>query len=160
VNLRLVLRRALWTALTLGVIAAVGVALLFSGSTVTCVEEAPATGPALRCAFEVAAPRERVWAAFATVDQPRPYYFDAVLQGELRPGGRWRFVTDDLSRLLAEGEILAFEPPRHFAQTFAAADLDEPPSRIAVELEAVPGGSKPVSCRGGRVSTPRSSSRR
>ena len=42
---------------------------------------------------------------------PRPYYFDAVLQARLEPGGRWRFVTDDQARLLAGGEVLAIDPP-------------------------------------------------
>ena len=109
-----------------------------------CVEDGGDAGPALRCAFEVAAGREAVWAAFVATGEPRPYYFDAVLQADLRPGGRWRFVTDDLQRLLAGGEILALERPRRFAQTFAAADLEEPPSRITVELEEIPRGTSVV----------------
>lgn len=121
-----------------------GALALFSGSTVACAEQGGDAGPALRCAFEVAADREAVWAGFVATGEPRPYYFDAVLQAELRPGGRWRFVTDDLQRLLAGGEILVLEPPRRFAQTFAAADLDDAPSRITVELEAVPGGTRVV----------------
>ena len=50
-------------------------------------------------------------------------------------------MTDDLERLLAGGEILTIEPPRRFAHTFAAADLDDPPSRIAVTLTAIPSGT-------------------
>ena len=119
-----------------------GGVLLFTGSTVHCAEEPAEEGPALRCAFAVAAAPEAVWKAFVGTDEPQPYYFDAVLQAELRPGGRWRFVTDDLRRLLASGEILELEPPRRLAQTFAAADLDDPPSRITVELEAVGGGTR------------------
>ncbi|MEM7582226.1 MAG: SRPBCC domain-containing protein [Acidobacteriota bacterium] len=122
----------------------VGNLWLFSGSTVRCVEIDGDSGPALRCAFDVAAPPETVWQALARTDAPRPYYFDAVLQAELRPGGRWRFVTDDLERLLAGGEILALDPPRRFEQTFRAADLDDPSSRIVVELSAVDGGSRVV----------------
>ena len=53
---------------------------------------------------------------------------------ELTPGGRWRFVTDDLERLLASGEVLVVDPPYRFEQSFEAADLDDPPSRITVEL--------------------------
>ncbi|HVR30471.1 MAG TPA: SRPBCC domain-containing protein [Thermoanaerobaculia bacterium] len=125
-----------------GVLVVAGGAFLFTGSTVGCEEVAAAGKPALRCAFVVAAAPEVVWDAFVGTGEPRPYYFDAVLQADLRPRGRWRFVTDDLRRLLAGGEILAFEPPHHFAQTFAAADLDDPPSRITVTLAAVPEGTR------------------
>jgi len=144
VVLRPVFRWLLWTAVAAVVVAVAGAVALFSGSTVACDEQGGDAGPALRCAFQVAADREAVWAGFVSTGEPRPYYFDAVLQADLRPGGRWRFVTDDLQRLLAGGEILVLEPPRRFAQTFAAADLDDAPSRITVELEAVPGGTSVV----------------
>ena len=51
---------------------------------------------------------------------------------ELTPGGRWRFVTDDLERLLASGEVLVVDPPYRFEQSFEAADLDDPPSKAMV----------------------------
>jgi uncharacterized protein YndB with AHSA1/START domain len=119
-----------------------GGAFLFSGSEVTCAEIGTEDGPGLRCAFEIGTEPEEVWRAFTGTGEPRPYYFDAVLQADLRPGGRWRFVTDDLERLLAGGEVLAAEPPRRFVHTFAAADLDDPASRIAVVLEPTPGGTR------------------
>ena len=139
-----VFRRVVWATVAVAVAALAGAVALFSGSTVACAEQGGDAGLALRCAFEVAADREAVWAGFVATGEPRPYYFDAVLQADLRPGGRWRFVTDDLERLLAGGEIVALEPPCRFAQTFAAADLDDAPSRITVELEAVPGGTSVV----------------
>jgi uncharacterized protein YndB with AHSA1/START domain len=125
-----------------GVLVVAGGAFLFTGSTVGCEEVVAAGNPALHCAFVVAAAPEAVWDAFVGTGEPRPYYFDAVLQADLRPGGRWRFVTDDLRRLLAGGEILGYEPAHHFAQTFSAADLDDPPSRITVTLAAVPQGTR------------------
>jgi uncharacterized protein YndB with AHSA1/START domain len=120
-----------------------GVFLLFTGSTVECAEVADREGgPALRCAFDVAAPPVEVWQAFTTTEVSRPYYFNAVLQGDLRAGERWRFVTDDRERLLAFGEVLAVAPPHLFQQSFIAADLEDPPSRVTVEIEEVPGGSR------------------
>ena len=119
-----------------GAVILLGAVFLFSGSEVACDEiEVPGGGPALRCAFDVEATPQAVWDTFTRTDEPQPHYFDAVLQAEMHPGGRWRFVTDDLERLLADGEVLAVEPPRRFQQTFRAADLQEPPSRITVELE-------------------------
>lgn len=112
-----------WLGAVLGLAAVffIGVRLLFIGTEVACAQVAPGRdepGPQLRCAFQVAAPREAVWAAFTGTGEPRPYYFDAVLEAEMRPGGRWRFLTDDRERLLAGGEVLAIESPRRFEHTF------------------------------------------
>ena len=137
-------RRLLAVAAAIFLLAVAGAAFLFSGSVVECAEQPADAAPALRCAFAVAASPQAVWGAFTATGQPRPYYFDAVLQADLRPGGRWRFVTDDLERLLAGGEVLAVEPPVRFAQTFAAADLADPPSRITVELAPTAGGTRVV----------------
>jgi hypothetical protein len=73
---------------------------------------------------------------------PRSYYFDTVLQAELETGGRWRFVTEDRGRLLASGEIVELEPLARLELTFAAADLEDAPSRLAIGLEAVDGGTR------------------
>ena len=51
-------------------------------------------------------------------------------------------MTEDLERLLAGGEVLAVDPPYRFEQSFEAADLDDPPSRIAVTLEPTSGGTR------------------
>ena len=117
-------------------------AWLFGGSEVDCAGLGDDGGPLLRCVFEIAAPPEAVWRAFTRTDEPRHYYFDAVLQAEMRAKGRWRFVTDDLGRLLAGGEIVSLDPPRRIEQTFRAADLDDPPSRITVEIEPAPAGCR------------------
>jgi len=128
--------------LTLAGLIVLGGAFLFSGSEVGCEELEGGEGPAIRCEFEVAAPPGEVWTAFTGTEEPRPYYFDAILQAEMRPGGRWRFVTDDRERLLAGGEILEVDAPRRFAHTFVAADLDDPPSRITMTLEELSGGTR------------------
>lgn len=139
---RTVRRPFLWILVAVAAIFLLGGGLLFSGSQAACDEMWTSFGPGLRCALEVAAPPEEVWSAFTGTGEPRPYYFDAVLQADLRPGGRWRFVTDDLARLLAGGEVLVVERPRRFVHTFAAADLEDAPSRIAVELAVIPGGTR------------------
>ena len=138
------LRRLLWIAAAAAVALASGAIFLFSGSEVACGEENERSGPLLRCEFEVAAEPSAVWKAFTRTGRPQPHWFDAVLEAEMRPGGRWRFVTDNRERLLAGGEILAIEPQRRFAQSFLAADLDDPASRITVELTPTAGGTRVV----------------
>lgn len=138
---------ATWKRVLVGVLAFAAIAwgtltFLFSGSTVACKELSDESGPSLRCEFFVGAAPIDVWEAFTLTDEPRPYYFDAVLQAEMRPGGRWRFVTDNRERLLAGGEILTLESPRRFAHSFAAADLDDPPSVIRVDVMPAQNGTR------------------
>ncbi|MEM8960795.1 MAG: SRPBCC domain-containing protein [Acidobacteriota bacterium] len=136
-------RRLLLTGLGVALALPLGATWLFSGSQVRCEELPDPHGSSLlQCVFDVAASPETVWQTFTRTDVPNPHYFDAVLQAEMRPGGQWRFVTDDLERLLAEGEVLMLEPPKRFQQTFRAADLEDAPSRITIEIEAIASGSR------------------
>lgn len=133
---------ALWSALALLVLVLLGNLFLFTGSPVPCEVVDDYKGLRLECVFEVAAKPEAVWETLTRTDEPLPYYFDAILEAEMRPGGRWRFVTDDRARFLAGGEIVTLDSPRRFRQTFLAADLDDPASRLTVDLEAVDGGCR------------------
>lgn len=135
-------RRVLWVTVAAAGFSAFLAWFLFSGSVAGCERAGTAAAPELRCAFEVAAPRQEVWTAFVETEVPRSYYFDTVLQAELEAGGRWRFVTEDRGRLLASGEIGELEPPARLELTFAAADLDDAPSRLTIWLEAVDGGTR------------------
>lgn len=136
--------RLLRVGAAVAAVTVVGAVFLFSGSEVDCGEVADTAGPRLRCEFTTTVPPGEVWEAFTRTGRPQPHWFDAVLEAELHPGGRWRFVTDDRRRLLAGGEILELEPPRRFTQTFLAADLDDPASRIAVELTQIADGTRVV----------------
>ncbi len=131
-------------ALGLAGLLVLGVLFLFSATEVACSESEGTAESSLRCAFVVDAEPATVWEAFTRTGEPRAYYFDAVLEADMFPGGRWRFVTDDRERLLAGGQILALEPPRRFAQTFAAADLNDLPSRITVEIEELDAGCRVI----------------
>ena len=131
-----------WSATALAAITALGILFLVTGSAVECSETESSGAPGLRCEFNVGASSAVVWDAFTRTDTPRPHYFDAVLQAEMHSGGRWRFVTDNRERLLAGGEILEVDPPRRFVQSFLAADLDDPASRISVELTPSADGTR------------------
>jgi uncharacterized protein YndB with AHSA1/START domain len=140
-------RRLLWTVAVLGGSFVALAAFLFSGSEVSCDETSGEESGSvetvgLSCAFEVAASPDAVWAALTTTNRPLPYYFDAVLEAELRPGGRWRFVTEARDRLLASGTVVAVEPGSRLVQTFRAADLDEPASRIVIDLQPSSSGTR------------------
>ena len=137
---RWILRAVLLVTVGLVALVVLTTRFLFAGSEVVCSELADADGPSLRCEFTVGAPTPEVWEAFTLTGEPRPFYFDAILEAEIRAGGRWRFVTDNRERLLAGGTVLALEHERRFEQSFEAADLEDPPSRITVDLQPVPDG--------------------
>jgi len=119
-----------------------GAVFLFTGSRVQCEEIEDYRGLRLECVFDIAASTEVVWTSLTRTGEPLPYYFDAILEAEMRMGGRWRFLTDDRERLLAGGEITAVQPPSRFQQTFEAADLDDPASRITVDLHETDSGCR------------------
>jgi hypothetical protein len=107
---RLHWRFVLGAILGIAALLVLGAGYLFTGSEVTCAESEPNEDIQLRCSFVVVAAPEAVWEAFTRTGEPRAFYFDAVLEAEMRPGGSWRFVTDDRERLLAGGKILTLEP--------------------------------------------------
>ena len=136
------LRCALAIVLGVAAVLLAGSLLLFTGSQVSCEDLGEEVTPQLLCRFDVAAPRQAVWDALTRTGEPHPYYFDAVLEAEMLPGGRWRFLTDDRERLLADGTVVELAPPRRLQQTFRAADLDDAPSRVTIELEETAGGTR------------------
>ena len=71
------------------------------------------------------APRERVWKAFTDPDQiPRwwgPHGTTTrVVEMDLRPGGKWRFVSSapDRDDVAFYGEYLEVDPPNGYKSTF------------------------------------------
>ena len=126
-GVRLLVRLA-WIVAALVAAVVLVLLLLTTGTAVECAEAEGPGRPELRCDFIIARPAAEVWEAFARTDTPQPHYFDAVLQADMRPGGRWRFVTDDRKRLLAGGEILELQPPQRLA---ALSPNHKPPAGAA-----------------------------
>ena len=71
------------------------------------------------------APREKVWAAFMDPEIVPRWWgkrgtTTIVEEMDVRPGGKWRYVSRDVSRddVVFYGEYLAIDPPRRFEWTF------------------------------------------
>ena len=80
---------------------------------------------ALRFTRRLRHPAEHVWAA---VTQPEGLarWFPCRVEGDLRVGGRLRFVfAEDNPEVseVSEGEVLVFDPPRSFWFTWDAEEL-------------------------------------
>ena len=97
------------------------------------------------------APRELVWKAFTDPERiPRwwgPHGSTAVVvEMDVRPGGRWRFLSraPDREDVPFMGEYLEVEPPDRFKQTFIV-DVDGMRDHVGVEsytFEDVDGKTK------------------
>ena len=97
---------------------------------------------------ELAARRERVFAALTEPELVRDWQYGSALETDWAPGSPVRFTSEWQGRVFAQwGTVLAFEPPGLVAYTlFAPRDgfEDRPEHRFTMtyELEEVPGGTR------------------
>lgn len=95
----------------------------------------------------VAAPLERVWAAFASAEGLRPWWWshwsDVEIEADVRPGGAYRIVAPGAGVAL-RGTYLAVDAPGHLAFTWGWRDdgVEVPDEAVDVRLDAVEGGTR------------------
>ena len=92
--------------------------------------------------IEIDAPRERVWRALTAPGEIQPFYYGSRFEGDLRPGGAFRYATPDGSRTFIRGTVVEVLPNERFVHTFRFTDLAEPEQRVSVELEDVARGTR------------------
>jgi uncharacterized protein YndB with AHSA1/START domain len=92
--------------------------------------------------INIESPPERVWAELTRTEKVLPFYFGSVLVGDLRPGGKLRYVTADRSRTFIEGEVVEFSPPKRFVHRFKFTDLAEPVQTVSFDLEPIGSGTR------------------
>jgi uncharacterized protein YndB with AHSA1/START domain len=89
----------------------------------------------------IAAPIEVVWSEIVNTTSPRPFFFNARFEpAALETGQRYRMVSKNDRNVAVFGEIIELDPPRRMVQTFRFTHLDDPPCRVAYQLEEVEGG--------------------
>jgi uncharacterized protein YndB with AHSA1/START domain len=80
---------------------------------------------------------ERVWEAVTSAELTKRWFHGTRLTGELKPGARIQYVSDDGSAAV-EGEVLEFDPPKRFVHTWSAnwgpEFAGDAPSRVTWEL--------------------------
>lgn len=80
---------------------------------------------------------ERVWEAITSGEVTRHWFHGTRLTGDLRVGGKIRYVGDDDS-VAVEGEVLEYEPPSRFVHTWISdwgpEFAQDAPSRVAWEI--------------------------
>lgn len=90
----------------------------------------------LHFVFYIAAPPEKVWEGFVSVESNRVLFMGAELEAELRPGGPMNWVgpgPDGKQTAYVRGEVLQSYPPRLLQYTFSMGSSSNI-SRVTVEL--------------------------
>ena len=87
------------------------------------------------------APIETVWSELVNTASPRPFFYDALCDTPgLEPGAPYRMVSKDRKNAFIVGEVIAFEPPHLYSQTFKFTTYDDPPCKVTYQLKEVDGG--------------------
>lgn len=92
--------------------------------------------PPLKYVFYFAAPAEKVWDGFLSVESNRIIFAGAEFQADLKPGGALAWVgpgPDGKPMTYVHGKVLRCEPPKVFQYAFAMGQNDKP-SRAMIEL--------------------------
>ncbi len=90
----------------------------------------------LHFVFYIAAPSDKVWEGFVSVESNRILFMGAELEADLKPGGSMNFVgigPDGKRTVYVRGEVLQAEPPTLLQYTFALGASDKV-SRVTIEL--------------------------
>lgn len=87
-----------------------------------------------RFAVRVRAPLQEVWNALTRTDGVQPFYFNSVLETDLRPGSRMRYLSPDREHVFIEGEVVEVESPHRFVHEFSFSDLKDEKTRVTFLL--------------------------
>ncbi len=86
----------------------------------------------------IKAPIETVWSELVNTTSPRPFFYDALCETEgLAPGAPYRMVSKDKRNAFVVGEVLEFEPPHLYSQTFKFTTNDDPPCKVTYTLKEI-----------------------
>ncbi|GAB4525990.1 MAG: hypothetical protein Kow00133_14780 [Amphiplicatus sp.] len=90
----------------------------------------------------IKAPIEKVWSELVDTASPRPFFFNAKCETPdgMKAGAPYRMITRDGKFVSVVGEILEFEPPYRFVQSFRFTNMDEGPCKVTYTLKETPEG--------------------
>lgn len=109
--------------------------------------------------MDIEAPRAKVWRALTDPGAIQPFYFNSLLEAQLRPGGEMNYRTPDGERLIIAGKVLEIEDGSKLVHQFRFTDLAEPPQTVTFELEDKGKGTKVTIRHQGLDEAPKHSSR-
>ena len=85
--------------------------------------------------------QEAIFRELTDTSRPLPAIFNARMHTTgMNPGGRMQMRTGSGKRVIVDGDILEFDPPRRFAHTHKFTMMDDPVCKVTYELKPVAGG--------------------
>ena len=82
--------------------------------------------------------RDKLWDALTRPEMTSQYYFNSALRGDLAPGSPIDFVLQDeqgRERVPVKGQVSELVPRQRLVYTFQFTDREDPPSRVAYDIE-------------------------
>ena len=85
--------------------------------------------------------QEAIFRELTDTSRPLPAIFNARMHASrLAPGGRMQMRTGSGKRVIVDGDILEYDPPRRLVHTHRFTMMDDPVCRVAYDLKPVTGG--------------------
>lgn len=88
------------------------------------------------------APIERVWDEITKTGSLQRALYNTVLIGDLAPGSRIRYVSEDNTRVFVVGEVIEVSPPTRFVHTYIMTMHNDPETTVAWDLAEEGGGCR------------------
>src|SRR5262245_44486073 len=84
---------------------------------------------------------QAVWDEITKTHEPQGCFFNMQLRTTgLTRGGQVQWLPGRGKNVAVVGEVLEFDPPRRFAQTFSFTQFDDPPCKVIYDLVEKDGG--------------------
>jgi len=90
----------------------------------------------------IAAPPQTVWDRLTTPGVVQPFYFNSILEADLRPGGDLSYLSTNRKVTFIKGQILEVTAPSRLVHTFRFNDLSDEPSTVTFELTPEADGTR------------------
>ena len=85
--------------------------------------------------------QEAIFRELTDTGRPLPAIFNARMHTTgLNPGGRMQMRTGSGKRVIVDGDVLEYDPPRRFVHTHKFTMMDDPVCRVTYDLKPVAGG--------------------
>lgn len=88
------------------------------------------------------APIQRVWDEITKTGSLQRALYNTVLIGDLSPGSRIRYSSEDHRRVFVVGEVIEVTPPTRFVHTYIMTMHTDPETTVAWDLISEDGGCR------------------
>nr|WP_206607065.1 SRPBCC domain-containing protein [Sandaracinus sp.] len=77
---------------------------------------------------------EEVWKLLTSTESLQRFYFDSIVESDMKPGASLRYVSPNRKRVFITGEVKEVAPPLRWRHTLKFTHVDEPASDVEFRL--------------------------